>query len=99
MIATTGRGIFAKMGATVMRLLQTEYIVGATVLGLVNDNRTSRNLPKPPVGWSIAATNPPTLLPFPRPACQVGTATAADAKAAPRRWAGAYMNESPSRKT
>ncbi len=88
MMAITYLGMLAKKGATVIKLVQTVYIVGAHALGVVRDNSTSKNLPKPPVGWRIAAIRPPTSLPFPRPACHVGTDRAAEANAAPRRCTG-----------
>lgn len=91
MIAITYLGTLAKKGATVIKLVQNVYIVGAHALGTVNDMSTMRNLPNPPVGCKIAAMRPPISFPFPRPACQDGTEVAADANAAPRRCVGSYM--------
>lgn len=73
MIANTKRGTRANIFAIVMKLVHTVYIVGALALGTVNARRTRRNLPKPPVGERMAATNPPTLLSSPNPAFHAGT--------------------------
>lgn len=86
--AKTKRGILEKTDAIVMKLVHTVYMVGALALGVVKDKRTSRNLPKPPVGDRTAATSPPTSFPPASPAFQAGTYTAAAVNAAPIRCMG-----------
>lgn len=73
MMAYMKRGTRANMADIVMKLVQTEYILGELALGEVRAIATSRNLPKPPVPERIAATRPPTSLPFPSPAFHAGT--------------------------
>ncbi len=71
--AKTQRGILEKIDATVMKLVQTVYIVGAIALGVVRAMRTKRNFPNPPLGARIAANSPPTFPVPPRPSSQDGT--------------------------
>ena len=88
MTATTKRGSLANARWTVMKLVQTVYIVGAQALGAVKLNSTSKNFPNLPVGARTAATSPPTSPPSPRPARHEGTETEAAANAAPSMCAG-----------
>lgn len=78
------RGILAKNGATFMKLVPNEYMVGAQVLGTESATSTVRNLPKPPAGARTALKRPPMSLPAAKPASHEGTKGADAANTAPR---------------
>lgn len=89
-IASMNLGTRSKTVEIVMKLVQTVYMTGAHALGIPSANMTSRNLPNPPVGSKTAEISPPRSLPFPRPASQAGTDTAAAVNDAPIICAGIY---------
>jgi hypothetical protein len=84
MIANMYLGTFAKHGATAIKLVPKEYIVGALALEVDKANKTMSILPNTAVGASIVEIKPPTSLLFRKPAAQEGTNGADAAKAAPR---------------
>ena len=81
----TYRGTYNRAGIKSCKLIDIEYNVAAIFAATERLSKIVKNFPKPPTGWSMASSNPPTFPPA-YPVSQSGTEETAAATAAPRHW-------------